>query len=86
MHELSETIQLPNGKWVNVSTAGGQKKLLEPKHPFEKPLYDTMDEAAAAAKKRSDLEPMDAPSSGALRNLLGGNQQSSKQLQQLETP
>lgn len=50
MHEQSETIQLPNGKWVNVYGAGTKKAgtIL----PGEKE-YDTVEEAVARAKQRS---------------------------------
>ena len=58
MHEQTETIQRPNGKWINVyglrtSTAG---RPTPPKFPYERAEYDTLLEAVEAAKRRS-LEP-----------------------------
>jgi len=50
MHEQSETVQLPNGRWVNVygrATAQAGKQL-----PGSSD-YATVDEAVAAAKARS---------------------------------
>ena len=58
MHERSETVKR-NGKWVNVygrkTAFPGQELPL--KHPFEKSGYKTVEEAVAAAEKRSRLEP-----------------------------
>ena len=51
-HENSEAIQLPNQKWANISRVG-KTHYLDPVFPFEKHLYDTVDEATTAAKKRS---------------------------------
>ena len=49
-HEQSETIQLKNGKWVNVY--GAKTKKAGQQLPGETE-YDTVDEAVSAAKKRS---------------------------------
>lgn len=49
-HEQSETVQLKNGKWVNVygrRTAKAGQRLPDDGE------YDTVDEAVKAAKKRS---------------------------------
>jgi hypothetical protein len=58
MHEQSETIQLPNGRWINVygkdtATPG---RPLPPIYDFEQASYDTLKEAVAAAKRRSEEE------------------------------
>jgi hypothetical protein len=52
-HENSITIEDEDGKWINVSGHTGE--ILKPIHKFEKERYDTMDEAVAAAEKRSYL-------------------------------
>ena len=53
MHEQSETVQRPDGKWINVY---GRKtpKAGEPLPGM--PAYDSVDAAVAAAKKRSEEE------------------------------
>lgn len=50
MHEQSETVQLPNGRWVNVYGGGtAQRGQRLP----DTPDYATVDEATAAARARS---------------------------------
>ena len=59
-HEQSETKQDAGGKWINVYGRAIQGKAGQPLprlHDFERDQYDTVDEAVAAAKRRSDLEP-----------------------------
>lgn len=61
MHEQSETIQDKAGRWLNVfgkNTMSGGKPIKK-KYDFEKDTYDTVDEAVAAAKKRSEEEGKD---------------------------
>lgn len=58
MHEQSETVQTPQGRWINVygqrtSKAG---ETLPRKYDFEKEDYGTVQEAERAARKRSQLE------------------------------
>jgi hypothetical protein len=57
-HEQSETIQRPDGRWVNVYGAktATPGKPLPPIYDFEQASYDTVAEAVAAAKKRSAEE------------------------------
>ena len=50
MHEQSETVQLPNGKWINVY--GKKTKNAGKKLPGEIE-HDTVEDAVDAAKKRS---------------------------------
>lgn len=50
MHEQSETVQLPNGRWANVYGGG----LLKAGQMLPgSPTYATLDEAVAAARDRS---------------------------------
>ena len=50
MHEQSETVQAPDGRWINVYGRGTQKA----GQPLPGlPTYGTVDEAVAAAKARS---------------------------------
>lgn len=63
-HEQSETIQNKLGRWFNVfgknTPQAGQP--LPRKYKWEKPDYETVEEAVAAAKKRSELErPAETP-------------------------
>ena len=57
-HEQSETIQRADGKWVNVyGRATGQAgQPLPPRFPYERDAYDTVEEAVAAASRRSQDE------------------------------
>lgn len=50
-HENSETIER-DGRWVNVK--GGTTDVLEPLFPFETPTYPSVDDAVAAARRRSN--------------------------------
>ena len=50
-HEQSETVQLPNGKWVNVY---GKNTPMAGRRLPGAPEYDSVDEAVSAAKKRSE--------------------------------
>lgn len=49
-HEQSETVQLPNGKWINVY--GGNTPQRGQKLP-DSDIYDSMNDAISAAEKRS---------------------------------
>ena len=50
MHEQSETVQLPNGRWVNVY---GAQTVNAGKQLPGTPEYETVEEAVAAARMRS---------------------------------
>jgi len=54
MHEQSQTIQLPNKRWVNV--IGGTHKVLVPQYPFEAQSYPNLRNALFAAVHRSYWE------------------------------
>ena len=58
MHEQSETIQDAQGRWINVYGRGTPRagQPLPPVHDFEQDSYDSVEEAVAAAKRRSELE------------------------------
>lgn len=71
MHEQSETIQDASGRWINVYGRGTPKagQPLPSVHDFEQDAYDTVDEAVAAAKKRSQMER--SSGRGGLERLFG---------------
>lgn len=50
-HENSRTVEI-DGKFYNVHGTTGEP--LAPQYDFEKEAYDTLDEAVAAAKRRSE--------------------------------
>ena len=58
-HEQSETVQRPDGKWINIygrkTPQAGQPLPL--KFPYEREAYDTMEEADRAATRRSNDTP-----------------------------
>ena len=57
-HEESETEQDAQGRWINVYGRGKPQagQPLPLRYDFEQESYDSVEEAVAAAKRRSDLE------------------------------
>ena len=77
-HEESETIQREDGKWVNVygrNIKGTAGQPLPPTYPDEKDAYDSLQEAEAAARRRSQEEGVRPQSPG---ELPGGQSQSAE--------
>lgn len=57
MHEESETVQDPQGRWHNVigtNRYGKKGEHLSPMFPFETDYYQSVEEADSAAHQRSE--------------------------------
>ena len=65
-HEESESEQDAQGRWINVYGRGTPKagQPLPRRYDFERDSYDTVEEAVAAAARRSDEEGRRRPTRG----------------------
>ena len=72
MHEQSETIQRSDGRWINVygrhTVKAGQNL---PSHFGDKTSWATVEEAAEAARRRSEVLPSKLPKGAKLKGNWG---------------